>query len=71
MPYFSKIYFQCFGANFGHFFEADGKTILGIHYHKRKNFVSMANEEITRDLIYVAKYGHPAKYGSLLCMFKR
>ena len=33
-----------FGADFGHFFEADGKKILGIHYHKRKKFISMKDE---------------------------
>ena len=41
--------FQCFGANIGHFFEADDKKILGIHYHKRIKFVCMKDEDIAGD----------------------
>ena len=64
-PYFATFYyngFQCFEAKFGHFLSC----YCNSRAHFERKFVSMKNEEITGDSKWVAKYGHLAKYGSLL-----
>ena len=70
-PYFATFSIIVFNV-LAHIFVISLKLMvkkLGIHYHKRKKIVSMKDEYITEDYKYVVKYGHPAKYGSLLYMY--
>ena len=48
-PYFTIIFFNVLAQILVISLKLRVKKNLGIHYHKRKNFVSMADEEITGD----------------------